>query len=663
MENLQQPADARGVGEGSLAARYQYSPLPSARHTRLVTLHPGDFSDSDIVVDLDPIPLTPGCQPPYEAVSYRWDQEQSPLTVHVGKDRLFTIPVTCNLAIALIHLRYPDRPRHLWVDGLCIDQSDDIDKGYQVAQMGIVYCLATRVIAWLGPEGDDSTRAMKRIAWMGRQVDVDHPIWKIRPSSDCTEPAFVDEDAVIPVSAQDTLAIYHLVCREWFGRLWIRQEILACEPRAVVQCGEYQISWPVFRRGLAVLYRRRRPRWEYEGRLYNRLLLLRGFISQPPTIGLGFIRAAFGQSACSDMRDRIYALLNFLTEAEREIIGMPDYGKDFDVLFREVLWRWIDRFKCCNLISQCEPGIDHPPYMPTWTPDWSKKETFYGRYFWRGLASSQIAAVCTLSPDHKVLSLLGIPVQRITHLEPVPDIMRASTVRGIADAHRQLAPEHILDWEYHPTGVSMLEAYARIFIANTVAENSEPWAGTDPSLAEAMEIVRKLYGTEEDLASESRTLGPGDGFFQISRAILGTRQIMGTSDGYRGVAPLLAREGDIICILFGCHTPMVLRQEGVDTFRIVGECYALGLSEGEALLGPLPEGIRRVYTKDPKWGVHSYFENVKTSDRSFLDPRLSPSLVLPDFLSQLQQDPNAKLQVPVETLQRHFSGVRKFDII
>lgn len=130
---------------------------------------------------------------------------------------------------------------------------------------------------------------------------------------------------------------------------------------------------------------RRRAPSEYEGRLYERLLLLRGFIGQPSTVGLGFIRVVFGQSSSSDRRDRLYAVLNFLPPAERELIGIPDYTKDFGTVFRDVLWRWIVRFDCCNLISQSEPGRDDAPSMPSWTPDWSKKETIFGRVFGEAL--------------------------------------------------------------------------------------------------------------------------------------------------------------------------------------------------------------------------------------------------------------------------------------
>jgi hypothetical protein len=53
-----------------------------------------------------------------------------------------------------------------------------------------------------------------------------------------------------------------------------------------------------------------------------------------------------------------------------------------------------------------------------------------------------------------------------------------------------------------------------------------------------------------------------------------------------GLAPGHARVGDLICILFGCSVPVVLRR-GADgpsnTFTFVGECFVHGMMDGEAL--------------------------------------------------------------------------------
>lgn len=651
--------------------QYQYPPLPSNGHTRLVSLQPASTVDEDLVVELDATPIIPDGPIHYEAVSYVWDVDKTPFSVYVGEEKTAVVSVTRNLAVALSSLRYPDRPRRLWIDALCIDQSNDVEKGPQVAQMGTIYSFAVHVIAWLGPEQHDSTRALNFIAWMGTHVDFDFPAWLQHvgvPANKASAPTPLKEnaDGTVPITADDTRAIYYLLRRGWFSRLWIRQEILALESKAVVQCGPCAVAWPLFRRGLMGLYKsnRHRPPCEYEARLYEQILLLRGFIGQPSTVGLGFIRVAFGQSSCSDRRDRVYAVLNFLPEAEREVVGIPDYTKDFGTVFRDVLWRWINRFDCCNLLSQCEPGPDDAPDMPSWTPDWSKKETIFGRIYWRGSASSQLAAVSSLSADRRVLSLLGVSATTIARLQRVPDILTARHVRDVADAMRYLIPESELSGQY-VTGISMKEAYTRTILSNSLEEYREPWVGYEPKLEDAIRTLESLYLPEGERDAEDQSLGPLTGFFGVSRAMIGGKQLMHTSDGHLGIAPPLAQEGDVVCILIGCHTPMVLRPHGENQFRIVGECYTLGISEGEGLLGPLPEDIYRVYASSREWGVHSYWENFRTGERSLMDSRLEalfPSLA-PEFQARLKQDPHAKLTLPMDALEDLLPNLRKFDIV
>lgn len=249
-------------------------------------------------------------------------------------------------------------------------------------------------------------------------------------------------------------------------------------------------------------------------------------------MGLGFIRVVFGQSSSSDRRDRLYAVLNFLPKAEEELVGIPDYTKDFGTVIRDVLWRWIVRFDCCNLLSQCEPQPDDAPFMPSWTPDWSKKETIFGRGFWRRAASSQLAAVSSLSSNGRVLSLSGVSTMKITRLQVVPDILTAKNVREVADASYSASiPENELSGQY-VTGISMKEAYTRTILSNALEEYSEPWVGYEPNLEDAMRTLEHLYRPEGERDPEDKSLGPLTGFFGVSRAMLGGRQLVHTTGGY-----------------------------------------------------------------------------------------------------------------------------------
>lgn len=55
-----------------------------------------------------------------------------------------------------------------------------------------------------------------------------------------------------------------------------------------------------------------------------------------------------------------------------------------------------------------------------------------------------------------------------------------------------------------------------------------------------------------------------------------------------GLTPKESKEGDIICVLFGCSVPVVLRQHGkgtLNTFHMIGECFVYGIMDGEAVSG------------------------------------------------------------------------------
>ena len=49
------------------------------------------------------------------------------------------------------------------------------------------------------------------------------------------------------------------------------------------------------------------------------------------------------------------------------------------------------------------------------------------------------------------------------------------------------------------------------------------------------------------------------------------------------------RIGDVVCVLLGCMSPILLRRNlSQNVFQVVGECYIYGIMDGESLLGPIP---------------------------------------------------------------------------
>jgi hypothetical protein len=60
------------------------------------------------------------------------------------------------------------------------------------------------------------------------------------------------------------------------------------------------------------------------------------------------------------------------------------------------------------------------------------------------------------------------------------------------------------------------------------------------------------------------------------------RSLIVSEKGYIGLGPAKVQNGDLMCILYGCSVPIILRQED-DHFLFVGEAYVHGAMYGEIM--------------------------------------------------------------------------------
>ncbi|KAM7214467.1 Heterokaryon incompatibility protein (HET) domain containing protein [Rhypophila decipiens] len=154
------------------------------RDIRLLCLQPSTDLHSPIectlqVVSLDPEPGPTKFLPPvYKALSYVWgdDSEANKRPILVNNAQ---VRVTLNLTLALRRLRAhhtkdlqnnikntsnskthsanskdaSDEPLVIWVDAVCINQSDNDERASQVPLMGRIYKSCSKVCVWLGPVG------------------------------------------------------------------------------------------------------------------------------------------------------------------------------------------------------------------------------------------------------------------------------------------------------------------------------------------------------------------------------------------------------------------------------------------------------------------------------------------------------------------------------
>jgi len=183
---------------------FQYEPLCDPdRHIRIAVLRPGwRFEDElritfiirELQVRTAPtepcflmLIITQVEKPAYEALSYVWGSEEDPSTVAIDLNRHSSvIAITRSLNVALRYLRYKCKPRSVWVDALCINQSDNYEKSIQVANMGQMFARARRTIAWLGSGQCGSSKGMELLREIARNIQVDPHLGTVTRSASPT---------------------------------------------------------------------------------------------------------------------------------------------------------------------------------------------------------------------------------------------------------------------------------------------------------------------------------------------------------------------------------------------------------------------------------------------------------------------------------------------
>jgi hypothetical protein len=127
------------------------------KHIRLLALLPGTSPDPVAVKLLSGRPLE-DTSTQFEALSYVWGNISNKETIELHQhDTTIAVSISSGLYGALLHLRNPVSTRTLWIDQLCINQSDTNELAYQVSMMGEIYARASNVIVWLG-HGSEHTR-------------------------------------------------------------------------------------------------------------------------------------------------------------------------------------------------------------------------------------------------------------------------------------------------------------------------------------------------------------------------------------------------------------------------------------------------------------------------------------------------------------------------
>ena len=237
---------------------YRYHSLNHANHEiRLLSLaYPSDepettsqaiFTLTHISLDADPAPV-------FTALSYVWGDPTNAIPISIDGH---AVPVTQNLHSALTRLQRERFQGPIWIDAICINQSDTAEKNSQIPLMTRIYTGAIRVLAWLGPEEDHGALAyLEAIGAAYRHQGrvpgelgdrtglhklITDVLQDIMPTVGKTPRQTLELEVVQRVSGMTgvgllLLATAALAQHAWWRRVWVVQELVLAR-RAVFFCG------------------------------------------------------------------------------------------------------------------------------------------------------------------------------------------------------------------------------------------------------------------------------------------------------------------------------------------------------------------------------------------------------------------------------------------
>jgi hypothetical protein len=346
---------------------YQYLPLnEEAGEIRLLYLLPGPFS-SPIRVILESTPFSPEASPQFETLSYTWGSAENPIDIFVGSSGYHTLAVTQNLAEALPYLRLEDRSRTLWIDAICVNQSDIAERTSQVKRMADIYSKATPVVVWLGPASEDSSMAIDFFNMICSKITVDWQTYSFQPTS--ADTWWADLNFLVPVGQAQSNSIVRLLSRPWFERLWIWQEVRLPSGDTIVKCGNQTIRWSSMCQAIYYLYGMNLSgaNHDLKTRLQSVSQLCNG--QSRGHVPLTELLNDTKYCKCSDPRDRIFALLSLLGPSKRVTGIEADYSKTVSEVYKNATLCTIKFNQYLEIIATA--GLEQSNLgLPSWVLKW-----------------------------------------------------------------------------------------------------------------------------------------------------------------------------------------------------------------------------------------------------------------------------------------------------
>ena len=301
-------------------------------------------------------------RPEFEALSYVWGDSSGVEPIFIdGKIKYIRL----NLLSALRSLRHRTSERVLWIDALCINQENDLERMHQVRCMGDIYAQASSVIVWLGNE------------WTGADIDMEwFEIWVRGP--ELHPDANVGPSTNINDLSSQKLAHHalHFYDNPWWKRLWTVQEAVLAK-RLIFQCAKRTLSGDLLfesfkNRDLharnccekARWYCNRSKTFRMSVKVGDRLLHdLDKARAELPFTDLLYQLALFRNRQASDGCDIIYGVLGLAPDSLQKSLR-PSYTRSIRDVYKKSMLTFIRQFGNLDALSHLymarECSICHP---------------------------------------------------------------------------------------------------------------------------------------------------------------------------------------------------------------------------------------------------------------------------------------------------------------
>lgn len=579
--------------------------------------------------------------PPYHALSYAWGNDEHVVGVYIDGDKV--LKVSSNLRSAFRHLRSREESTFLWVDAVCINQHDTNEKSWQVSMMSQFYRKSSKTIIWIGPEYDDSWKALHICRILARAEEAERTEKVSNPLED------ISWDPADKEQAQGTLqptkssiwngAVDTFLWQPWFERSWVVQEALLSE-EAAIHCGFDCVEWADAIRGVVYGY----DKDLLSGELHGVLNVVGGMDSKPvanesqgPADTLLELLIRFRRKQATLPVDKVYCFLGLVEDIGKLNIA-PDYTLSFDEVYRITTVAILKNTNHLDILGAVD-ATSVSPLPLSWVADWRIDAAVvypFHTHTDRHEATRGSVSVVRFEDAERTLVLSGHSIGKIEAIARVMPLCSPSEAKKLHEFETTFSNELLnpdVDWDaLDVSGTAKVVQRMAKIAKQSVSGWTQITAGYFFDTANCLLEWEHFAGVERKESISSRayreTLNAGQllegdesvtqaEYFKWYDALANLRKIQKLSfaaksktlvvvayfrskvhgmpfpdsdiycgrrlayvDGRLALVPPTAMLGDEVFLLKGGSVPLVARKSGKN-WRMMGESYVNGVMKGD----------------------------------------------------------------------------------